>query len=833
MPAAATAGSVLVRRSASDPGRAPALPLALAFGIGIALDRWLGWPWLIWTGGAVLLAAVLLAFRGESRWQVRAGIAIALFVLLGGARHHAVWSLRGGDDISCVVSDQPQLVDLEARIHTPVEITAADEDAFTPEWMRVDRSTCVLECETLRSGDRAIPVSGLVRLDVTGHVLLARVGDRVRVVGAIARPAPPGNPGAFDFGQWLRSRGIDCILRADHPDAVRRIAGSTRLTDRLANLRQRLRAECQALLVRHVRLSNVPVAASLLLGDRTQMTDEISDEFAHSGTMHLLAISGLHVGMLAGMLFFVCRGLHLSPWGTALLVLGVIAGYAFVTDHRPPVMRAAVLAFVVVAALPGARRVNALNTLAFSAIVVLLWNPTDLFDIGAQLSFLAVLGIIWSTRFVARLRRERVSDPLAPERGPAYHVMMRCGCWLRDAYIVTAAIWMFTLPLTLATFNLASPVGFVINVALIPYSGLVLGSGFLLLLTGLLLPEAAFLVGWAFDLSLEGMLQVVSAAAALPLGHFHVPGPPAWWIAGCYGLLAAAAGLAPGAAWRRWAWRGLGIWLAAGLAWGLRPPERDGLTCTFLSVGHGGAIALELPNGVTLLYDTGTIGAPTRARRTATAALWEAGICRVDAVIVSHADMDHFNGVSGLLQSMPVGELLLAQSALDFEQSGIVTLCDDASDAGVPLRLLQAGDSLRADPAVRMDVLHPPAGDGDPLDNANSIVLRIEYAGRTILLLGDLEEAGLDRLLESETAPIDVIQSPHHGSRAANPPELADWARPAYVVISTGDRGKAGELQPVYGEECRVLSTAESGAVRVRISPEGVVTVEEFRESPW
>lgn len=328
-------------------------------------------------------------------------------------------------------------------------------------------------------------------------------------------------------------------------------------------------------------------------------------------------------------------------------------------------------------------------------------------------------------------------------------------------------------------------------------------------------------------------MQAVSAAAALPLGHFHVPAPPAWWVAGCYGLLAAAAGLAPNGAWRKWAWRGLGMWMAAGLAWGLRPAERDGLTCTFLSVGHGGAIALELPNGVTLLYDTGTIGAPTRARRTAASALWDAGVSRVDAVIVSHADMDHFNGVSGLLQAMPVGEVLLAQSALDFSQSGIAAMCDDAAAAGVPLRLLHAGDSLQADPEVRIDVLHPPAGYGDALDNANSIVMRIEYAGRTILLLGDLEESGLERLLDSDTRPIDVIQSPHHGSRAANPPELAAWARPAFAVISTGDVGKADELQPVYGEECRVLSTAESGAVRVRISRDGVLAVDEFRESPW
>lgn len=832
-PGSTAADKALLHRSGVDFGRAPALPLALAFGLGIALDRWLAFPWLCWMGAAVLLTAALLACRGDSRWNVRAALAVALFGLLGGARHHSAWSLRGGDDVSSVATDQPQLVDLVGRVRTPVEIIAADEDAFTPEWMRVDRSSCQVECVRLMWGETAVPVSGIVRLDVSGHVLHLRVGDEVRVVGQLARPSPPANPGAFDFGAWLRNRGIDCILRTDHPDAVQRLSRSVEFADHVANLRQRLREECQAVLIREVRTANVPVAASLLLGDRTRMTDEVSDQFANSGTMHLLAISGLHVGMLAGMLFVLCRALHLSPWGTAALLLITIGSYAFITDHRPPVMRAAVLAFVVVGALPGARRVSALNTLAISALVVLLWNPTDLFDVGAQLSFLAVLGILSASRLLAALDRRRIPDPLAPEETRASRLRGTVVRNLRDVYVVTAAIWLFTLPLTIARFNLVSPIGFVVNVALIPYSALVLGSGFLLLFVGLLAPGAAWLPGGVFDVLLEGMMRAVSVSASLPLGHFHLAGPPNWWIAGCYLLLAAGSGVLAGRRWRSWAWRGFAIWTAAGLAWGLRPIERDGLTCTFLSVGHGGAVAIELPDGATLLYDTGTIGAPTRARRTVTSALWSAGINTVDAVIVSHADMDHFNGVSGLLQSIPVGEVLLAQSALDFDQEGMAALCEDTVRFGVPLRLIQAGDILRADEQVQMEILHPGADDRDQLDNANSVVLRIEYAGRTILLTGDLEGRGLQTLLAWETGSIDVLQSPHHGSRAANPPALAAWAQPTYVVISTGDRGKAEELQPVYGEESRVLSTAESGAVRVRVSPAGVLTVDDYRQVPW
>jgi len=148
-------------------------------------------------------------------------------------------------------------------------------------------------------------------------------------------------------------------------------------------------------------------------------------------------------------------------------------------------------------------------------------------------------------------------------------------------------------------------------------------------------------------------------------------------------------------------------------------PARDGLTCTVLSVGHGGAIVLELPNGRTLLYDVGVFGAPERAERVVQQALWEAGVSRLDGLVISHADSDHYNGAAGLMRSVPVASLLLSQSAVGIGQPGIAAMCDDAARDGAVLRLVWSGDRLRVDPDVAIDVLHPPAGPGDVEDNAN------------------------------------------------------------------------------------------------------------------
>ncbi|MFO1096070.1 MAG: DNA internalization-related competence protein ComEC/Rec2, partial [Planctomycetaceae bacterium] len=793
---------------------------------GIAIDRYTSLSWTPWIlAGGVAIAAIAVLSRRHMR--AAAVCAVLLFVALGGARHHLSWSLRPVGDIRQYAREAPQLVELIGVVQTPAEIDAAEHDAMTPPWMQVDRSHCVVAAESLISGRNTTPVVGLLRLDVDGHLLHARTGDRIRCVGTLAVPGPVRNPGAFDYRAWLRGQGVDCVVRCDHPDAVSRIEPAIGWRHALGRQRDRLRSEILSVMRRELSPQNSAVAASLLLGDRTGMTDEISDAFIDSGTMHLLAISGLHVGMLAGMVYLVCRLLKLSVTSTGLVVLLTIVAYAFVTDHRPPVVRSAILAGMVVVAMIGGRRAAPLNTLACSALAVLLWNPADLFDIGTQLSFLAVLGIISGARWCAALHR-LPSDPLAPERSRWERGLRRGGRWLLDAYIITAAIWLFTLPISLHVFHLGSPIGFLVNVLLVPYSAVVLAAGFLLMGCGLLLPELAAIPGAVFESSLSLLTGIVRWSAATPLGHFHIAGPSGWWLAGWYGLLAIATGVIP---WR-WptlrAWQGLGAWTVIGLAGGLTGVDRDGLACTVLSVGHGGAILLELPHGRTLLYDCGVFGAPERAERVVQHALWDADVSQVDGLVISHADSDHYNGTSGLMQSTRVATLLQSQASLDFRQGGMAALCDDAAAAGARVQLIASGDRLRVDPDVEIDVLHPPTGRGDDEDNANSIVLRVRYAGRTVLLTGDLEGAGLQSLISTPAQSIDVLLAPHHGATAANPRVLAGWCRPQVVVASTGDPARAEALRQTYGDNARVYSTANDGAVRVHIAPDGTLSTEGF-----
>lgn len=811
------------RRVIRGAPREPAVPIALALGTGILLDE--SWPsrFGVWSCVQLLSLGVSAGLLRSRRRRVATLALLSVWLCVGGLRHHLEWSLRRADNVATFLAFEPQPTRLIARVTSAPRFEEADHDGMSPAWMQMDRSLCEVECEQIGNAAAAVTCSGRVRVEATGHLTGLRVGDEVELVGQASIPAPPDSPGAFDYAAWLRRQGIDGVLRVDHPDHVRLSSSSPTAWERLVNLRDLVRAQCEWTLVALLPASQVPVARSLLLGARVQDADLRAD-FAASGTMHILAISGMNVALLAGFVHLIARMLKLGRRGTAAVLLVSVLGYAAVTDLSPSVLRATILAVLALAGAQTGRGASGYQTLAVCAIVLLLWRPTDLFDAGAQLSFLAVLAILWSGRMLDELARRRAAL-LEPERPGWLQLLFGAGRGLAAIYAVTGSIWLFTLPLTIHHFHLVAPVGLLVNVLLMPVVAVMLAAGYLMLLLGLgstlLAAPAAVVFQWLLAL----MLWLVHESSSWPLGHFSAPGPSTWWLAGFYLLLAVGVGVVRVRAAVRPAWRGLFLWTLGGLTLGLIPHRPAGLTCTFLPVGHGCSVLIEFPNGRRLLYDAGSLGTPRRAERMITACLWDHGARSVDALLISHADIDHFNGAPGLLRTIPVGTLLCAAPFLDFRQGAVAETCESASRLGVPIRLVQAEDQLRVDDDVAVTVLHPAGTFRGRNDNANSVVLRIDYAARSILLTGDLERDGLEELLRRSPQPVDVLMSPHHGSIAANPPALARWASPRLAILSTGERGRTSAVAQAYPGNTILLSTADAGAIACRISADGSLAI--------
>jgi competence protein ComEC len=221
------------------------------------------------------------------------------------------------------------------------------------------------------------------------------------------------------------------------------------------------------------------------------------------------------------------------------------------------------------------------------------------------------------------------------------------------------------------------------------------------------------------------------------------------------------------------------------------------------------------------------MGGPEVTRHHIAPFLWHRGRRRIDELFLSHADLDHFNGVVDLLDRFDVGLVTCTPSFADKALPGVRRTLAAIRERGIPIRIVKAGDRLDAG-AVTIDVLHPPAKGPAGNENSRSMVLRIVHRGHVILLTGDLESPGLEMVTHGQRGSVDVMMSPHHGSAAANTKGLANWAMPQLVVVPDSKAPKARKEEPYAGVQAQVWVTEVDGAVTVR-SADGVFAAESFR----
>jgi competence protein ComEC len=798
----------------SEITRAPAAPVVAAAMAGILLDRGLDLPTSIY--GALLGFAILagLGVVRSAGW----GTVIVLGGWSGlfGLWHHTWWADPPSGDVFHVATDAGLSVSLRGRVVEPSWLQFRDDGE--PETL------AVVACEAL---DQSEVVTGTARLQILRTDSPLPAGAVIRVVGRLQRPPPAANWDGFDYRHWLRMRGVTALLRAESADAVVVDAQQPTWWNRIQNSRHALRESAVAALQQARYSETAAIGEALLLGSRGRLPDEIREAFAESGVLHVLAISGVNVAVIWLGLIRTCRGIGLSLTASGWAVIAGLMAYAWLTDANPPIVRAATFAIVLQAAELSGRQVGLLQGLSLAALVVLGLNPTDLFNAGAQLSFVSV-AVLAAVNRACESWNLAIRDELPDDESP----WRSSGRWLRtwfwQANFTTGAVWLATAPLVAWRFHLVSLVGIGLNVLLGPWVLLLLWSGYLWLVTFLIYPLGA---GWllhVFEGLLQGLLWTAQLAAAWPYGHWYLPGPPGWWVVGFYGWLAAVLLLG-----RRWPrvrqLESLLLWTNLGLTWGLWPAGMKPLVCDVIAVGHGLAVVIHCPNGRTLGYDVGCLAGGDYAAAGVCENVWQTGSRRLDALIVSHADADHCNGVPATADRLSVGTLCVHRNILADEPPVVRSALEAWSAAGGPIRLVAAGDQIGIDPNVRVTVWQPAANVRFPRDNANSLVVQVEYAGRKILLTGDLERDGLAALLQRPRSPVDLLVAPHHGSMTANPPELAAWASPSIAIASSADRQAAARLAESYREPTLVLNTAESGGIRCEIHGDGQWTLRTVR----
>lgn len=821
-PATETRFQDLVRRS-------PAVPVAVAVAVGILLDRFLEMSFLAWWSFSIVAALVTAAaFTAEFRRTATTALLLGC-IGLGGSWHHWCWSCTADTDISNWATDRGRLVRLRGKIlKAPLVLDAKGVDE-TP-WSVRERTLTVIECRHLIGSSACdTPVTGQVRVSVIGRLEAVSIGDVVEVIGTLFRPTEPSNPGDFDFRRWLRAQGLHATLAIEAPEAVAIVGRDMRFVDAISATRAAIRHRAEDLITSRLSSRNAAVAQSLLLGSRVELDRELRQAFAESGLLHVLAISGMNVGLLWTLLLIVCRAVRCPQRLSLVAALLLLPAYAAVTDANPPVVRATIAAVVLAFGQLVVRAPSHWNSLALAALLVLASNPSDLFNAGAQLSFVAVCAILLTSGL---LQSFRVAIEL-PD-GPASGGILRSAVnWLTrkivEACVISLVVWVMTSPLIASQFHLVSPIGSVLTVVLGPLIVVMFWLGYSFLLLGMVSSTLFGWLGTLFDLLLGWFLWAVQMAAQVELGHNYVPAPPMWWVAGFYCLLLVTVIIDQCRRRIFWSPRVVLAWSVLGLAVTLRPEQKSELTCTVFSVSHGLSVLVECPNGRTLLYDAGSMSGGSRAARTIESAVWSTGKTGIDAIVVSHADADHCNAIPELSGVIAVRSLFLHRTFLDWSQPAVANAVERSSAAGTSIQLLSAGQKIELDPSVTMRILHPEHGFTGATDNANSVVLCLEYAGRRIVLTGDLEREGLYRLLMSDRLDTDVLLAPHHGSLPANPTDLARWASPEWLIASCRDDAVRTRLSKNFGPETQILTTARHGAIQCRIQADGELHVASFK----
>jgi competence protein ComEC len=810
----------------------PLVTVAVALAAGVVLDRYGRPESVIFSSGAAptcfaawWLAAAVCWTGWWAVWRrprdvPAAWLLLAAVAISGAAWHDLRWDVFSQHEIARFARDNSQPACVEAIADDVPERLPAPRPTALRAIPARERSRLEVRVTGIRDGTSWLPASGVCQLVVDGSLDGVRAGDRLRVFTQLRRSMPPRNPGEFDFAAHARAERRLAALHSEDPECV--MVMSQPGGWHLERMLDAVRAGGKRLLEQYVGPQRSGLAGAMLLGSREGLPTEETASYMVTGTVHLLVVSGLNVAILAMGLYGALR-LAWLPRKTALgVIIAVVLAYALIAEGRAPVTRAAVLAVLVCISQWTGRPSAGFNLLAAAVLVVLAINPCDLFRTGPQLSFLAVATLMWNHDHLGRWFRsggDRLDELIAAARPWYVRGAKRSVRWIVWLCVTTAAVWLASLPLVLYQFHVVTPVAVPMSPAVWIPVLVALWSGFAMLLVGWVVPPLAAVLGWVCSVSLAWLEGVVDWAAALPPpSHFWAPGPAWWWVLGFYLGFVAVMLWGRSLVAPRWQVATLCGWIVIGVVPPLaRAAARDQLDVSFVAVGHGTCVVLQAPGGETLLYDAGSLGSPQFVTQTIAGYLWHRGIWHVDAIVLSHADVDHYNAVPGLLERFRVGAVYASPMMFDeFGESADSGALDELraaiEAAGVPRREIWGGDRLRIGDRVTADVLHPPRVGMLGTDNADSIALAIECDGRRALLPGDLESPGLDGVLTELPLDCDVLMAPHHGSRRSDPPGLAAWCTPEWVVVSGGATADVASVTRTYeAAGARVLHTYDDG----------------------
>src|SRR5712664_82401 len=700
-------------------------------------------------------------------------------------------------------------------------------------------------------------------------------GDEVAVLTEARRPQVFRDEGAFDRRAYLAQQNIDLVATLRAPGLIERTASPTpTIGTNLARARRRLREEIDELFAGKPQVAGV--LRAMLLGGRRFVEKKEAVDFQKTGVFHVLVVAGLHVGALAFALYWAGRKLRLSRLWTMLFTLTTLSAYVAVVEQRAPVLRAAMMAATVVLGGLFFRRLELLNSAAVAALILLAARPLVLRDSSFQLTFVAIgciagLALPWLENtvqpYVRALRgwRDVTRDAAHEPRATQFRIDLRSlAQWLStplpqrlskptgdvlvgglsltfrvwELLVLTVVLQAGMLPLMARDFHripLSAPI---VNLAAVPLTGVIVPLGFLTLACGLILPAIGKFLAVPLAWLTALLLHVVQWFAHFPRWSYRIPGPPSWLIVLFFAvaILLAVVMRLKHSFRRAIVWGLRGVFIACALTIAIYPFgekwTKGRLELTVLDVGQGDSLFVVSPGGKTLLIDGGGAfgGFPGHeehngvdpGEEAVSPYLWSRGFQRLDVVALTHAHQDHLGGLTAILENFRVGRLWIGR---EVSSPALGRLEELARERKIPIEHELRGKFFSWDnvegkffwPEISSAVPSPAAKNND------SLVLRLRYGGRSILLPGDAEKQVEHEILSENSAQemhSDVLKIGHHGSKNSTTSEFLAAVQPRVGIISAGEDNPYGHpnaelLERLENAGVRILRTDRDGAVHV------------------
>ncbi|OIO67640.1 MAG: DNA internalization-related competence protein ComEC/Rec2 [Zetaproteobacteria bacterium CG12_big_fil_rev_8_21_14_0_65_54_13] len=670
--------------------------------------------------------------------------------------------------------------------------------------------------EMLRDDGAALAGKALLYIyhNPSGHTEL-HAGDRIHFSARWHRPENRYNPGAFDYRAWCFDHHIALIGS---------IRGALQLLSPGNSALQQGRERISKALTGVIQ-APAGVLRALLLGERSLVADSVNTAFAATGTAHLLAISGMHVGMVAasGMALLWWLLTRREAWivtlpvRTLAMLGGIVAAmaYALIAGWPLPAVRAAIMLAAGVLALSLSARHAPLNILLAALGLILLFDPASVASLSLWLSFTATAALLlWATDMKTESRATLSVRQLIPAA--------------RTLLWVSLVATLATLPITLAIFGRLPVYTLLANLMLVPIYGLlVMPMGVLAELAALFnLPTLAALLMQAAGFAVEIGLVVLHWLMTLPAGVVWAVHPPLW-LGGLYfaGMLFAGWLLLH----RSYARAALLASLVVGLYTAAVLHERDVDAPLWVAwdVGQAAASTLLLPGGRVIVVDVpGRAGSRYNGGTTVAAGLRTLGFTHVDLLILSHAQADHLGGALSLLQAVNhIDEIWLPDAPAARRDQQVHSIIAQAAAQGTRVRWLARGDSHRLeDPgsktAAALTILWPPRGFAPNNENNTSLVVSVALSDAIHLLWpGDIETASERALLASDIEAVGAMLMPHHGSRTSSTASFIRRLAPALAVAQTGAHNH------YRFPAAKVVARYRSIGAEIRNTAEGAVMV--------